>query len=58
MYYYLDKNDSMFGQRRHILRILDDGSLMTFPLTEGEEIYRPYELWLAEGNTPEPWQPE
>ncbi len=40
-----------------VVRISDDGSSNFDPTHDSDETRR-YEAWLAEGNTPEPWQPE
>ena len=35
-----------------------DGMVWVFNLVENPELAAQYLSWLAEGNTPEPWNPE
>jgi len=45
-----------FGvEKKHVIIDFDDGSFESFPM---EDDNPRYQQWLAEGNTPEPWQPE
>ncbi len=45
-----------FGQvQLHVIIDRGDGSFESFPMDDGNPRYQ---QWLAEGNTPEPWQPE
>lgn len=37
---------------------LDDGGVCTFPVDEKNPEYQKYLEWVAEGNIPEPWNPE
>lgn len=37
---------------------LGDGGVCTFPVDEKNPEYQKYLEWVAEGNIPEPWQPE
>jgi len=57
MYYYLDIQ-SMLNEstQRHIVTRLPDGGVRSFPLTDDNPNTPAYEAWLAEGNTPEPWE--
>jgi len=57
MYYYLD-TDFMGLVQRHILQPLEDGGVMSFPLIDDNPNKAAYDLWVAEGNTAEEWQPE
>lgn len=57
MYYYLDVT-STYGTQRHIFIQLLDGGVMSFPLTPDNPNTPAYEAWLAEGNTPEEWNPD
>jgi hypothetical protein len=55
MFYFVDVEDN--GQtQRHILTRLPDGGVMSFPLTPDNPNTAAYEAWLADGNTPEPWE--
>jgi hypothetical protein len=56
-YYYIDIGNSGSTQR-HILTRLPDGGVQSFPLTPDNPNTAAYEAWLAEGNMPEPWNPE
>lgn len=40
-----------------IVQPLVDGGVRTFPEDESNPDYQQYLTWLAEGNTPEPWEP-
>lgn len=57
MYYYLDV-ETMYGTQRHILTRLPDGGVQSWPLTDDNPNKPAYDAWLAEGNTPEEWNPE
>ena len=37
-----------------IKRILDDGTISSIPVSDGNTDYIEYKAWLAEGNTPDP----
>lgn len=57
MYYYLDMEMPFgAGTQRHILVRSSDNGVMSFPLTPDNPNTPAYEAWLAEGNTPEPWE--
>ena len=56
MFYYLDIE--LLGLvQRHILQILSDGAVMSFPLTDDNPNKAAYDAWVAEGNTAEEWSP-
>jgi hypothetical protein len=57
MFYYLDI-ETMNGIQRHILQPLSDGGVMSFPLIDDNPNKAAYDLWVAEGNTAEEWQPQ
>jgi hypothetical protein len=40
------------------LIMVNDGVISFVPMSEDNTDYQQYLAWLAEGNTPEPWQPE
>ena len=50
--YKLYPNDE-FGEACAIQRILDDGTISSIPMSEGNRDYREYLAWVAEGNTAE-----
>jgi hypothetical protein len=56
MFYYLDITDINNNTQRHIMQPLEDGGVRSFPLTDDNPNTAAYEAWLAEGNTPEPWE--
>ena len=43
--------------QRHIMQLQDDGSVMSFPLTDDNPNTAAYLAWVAEGNTAEEWNP-
>ena len=54
MFYFIDIES--YGQtQRHIIQRLEDGSGLSFPLTDDNPNTVAYLAWLAEGNTPEEW---
>lgn len=55
MNYRIIETESLGGVRRHIIIDRGDGSFESFPVDENNPRYQ---QWLAEGNTPELWNPE
>ena len=57
MFYFFDVefNDDV---QRHIIEPLNDGGVRSFPMTDDNPNMVAYLAWVAEGNTPEEWQPE
>ena len=45
--------DDEFGAYPAIKRILDDGTISSIPMSEGNRDYLEYLEWVKEGNTPE-----
>jgi len=58
MFYYFDVTDMSGDTQRHIMQLQDDGSVMSFPLTDDNPNTPAYLAWVAEGNTAEEWNPE
>ena len=45
--------DDEYGEYKAIQRTLDDGTISSIPMSEGNRDYREYLAWVAEGNTAE-----
>ena len=45
--------DDEYGAIPAISRILDDGTISSIPMAEGNRDYQEYLAWVAEGNTAE-----
>ena len=59
MFYFWDITNPMTDEtQRHIMQPLEDGGVRSFPLTDDNPNTAGYLAWLAEGNTPEEWQPD
>ena len=58
MFYYSDIPTIMGEVQRHIMKRLHDGGFMSFPLTDDNPNKAAYDVWVAEGNTPEEWSPD
>jgi hypothetical protein len=59
MFYFLDISNPITNEtQRHIMQRLEDGGVRSFPLTYDNPNTAAYKLWLEDGNTPEPWEPE
>lgn len=55
-FYFIDVES--YGQtQRHIMQPLEDGSGLSFPLTDDNPNTPAYLAWVAEGNTAEEWNP-
>lgn len=54
MFYFIDIES--YGQtQRHIIQCLEDGSGLSFPLTDDNPNTAAYLAWVADGNTAEEW---
>ena len=56
MFYFIDI-ESYSQTQRHIMQPRDDGSVMSFPLTDDNPNTAAYLAWVAEGNIAEEWNP-
>ena len=45
--------DDEYGAIPSISRIMDDGTISSIPMSEGNRDYQEYLEWVAEGNTAE-----
>jgi hypothetical protein len=53
-FYFIDVES--YGQtQRHIVQQLEDGSGLSFPLTDDNPNTDAYLAWIEEGNTAEEW---
>ena len=55
MFYFFDATDMNGSTERHIIKPLDDGAVISFPLTDDNPNMVAYLAWVAEGNTAEEW---
>lgn len=55
MFYFFDTTDFYGNTQRHIMQRLNDGGVMSFPLTDDNPNTAAYLAWVAEGNTAEEW---
>ena len=57
MFYFFDVLNFMSSDtQRHIIELLDDGSVRSFPMTDDNPNMVAYLAWVAEGNTAEEWE--
>lgn len=49
---------SEIDELSHGIAVDFDGTVWQFPFDENNRHYSEYLAWIAEGNTPEPWNPE
>ena len=53
LYKDIDLGDGTTVSRNSIKRILDDGTISSIPMSDGNIDYQEYLAWVAEGNTAE-----
>lgn len=58
MRYRIIETDNLGVVNTTVCIMNDDDSYTAFQLTDDNPNTAAYLAWLAEGNTPEPWQPE
>lgn len=57
MFYFIDVE--LHGEtQRHILQQFEDGSGLSFAMTDENPNMVAYLAWVADGNTAQEWQPE
>jgi len=57
MFYFIDI-ESYGKTQRHIMQQFEDGSGLSFPMTDDNPNMERYLAWVAEGNTAEEWTGE
>lgn len=57
MIYYIVRKNTL-GEDTNALIALHDDLWLSIPSDEANTDYQTFLGWLAEGNTPEPWNPE
>ena len=60
MFYFFDVADirSVGDVQRHIMQLMQDGGVRSFPLTDDNPNKVAYDAWVAEGNTATEYSPE
>ena len=59
MKYYIATITNTFGDtQQHIIQPTSDGVYSSFPMTDDNPNMVDYLSWVADGNTPEEWQPD
>lgn len=58
MKFYLWKYETPFGETEAIMMMTSQGNIIGVSVDEGNIDYVDYLAWVAEGNTPEAWNPD
>lgn len=57
-YYIWQYTDFMHNECQAIMATTSNRQIISIPLDEDNLDYQAYLAWVAEGNEPEPWNPE